>query len=317
MTAAAETRSETAHRSLIYHSPAEFLAAAVPYLCDGIADGAPVLAVLGEENRWLAADALGADAAEIDWADRGDWYRYPAQTMQRAREFTDRRGDRGGRVRLIGEPVWAGRSALERTEWSRYESLINVAFPGTSIVCAYDARSLDESTVSSAADTHPSILTGTATRSNPGYVDPATYFRRCDAQPLPAAPLDAATVFFTDELDAVRRFVAAAADDARVDSDRTADLVIAVNEAASNAVEHGGGRGALRTWSTPDELICEVTNPAGRISDPFPGHLPPDPLGNRGRGLWLIRQLTDLTEIRSDPTGVTVRMRLILDDHTA
>lgn len=310
MATAARLRSEAAHHSLIYQSPEEFLAAAVPFLRDGIAMDAPVVAILAEENRRLAADALGDDAGAVEWADAADWYRYPTQALRCARDFTARQGDRAGQVRLLGELVWAERSALERTEWARYEALVNVAFPDTPAVCAYDARAVDEVTLASVAQTHPSELLGTTVRPNPDYVDPADYVRRCDAQPLSAPPSDAAHVFFSEELRAVRHCATAVATDARVESDRAADLVVAVNEAATNAVEHGGGRGTLRAWTTPAELVCEITNPTGHIADPFPGHLPPDPLADRGRGLWLIRQLTDLTEIRSDPHGVTVRMSL-------
>lgn len=310
MAAAAMNRSGAAHHSLIYHSPEEFLAAGVPFLRDGIAVGAPVVAVLGGENRRLAAAALGDDAAAVEWADPADWYQHPTQALRRARDFTARQGDRAGQVRLLGEPMWTGHSPLERNEWARYEALVNVAFPDTPGVCAYDARAVDGATLTAVAHTHPSDLMGTTVRRNPDYVDPVAYVRRCDAQPLPAPPSDAAEVVFSEELRAVRRCASAAATDAHIEPDRAADLVVAVNEAATNAIEHGGGRGALRAWTTPAELVCEITNPTGRITDPFSGHLPPDPLGDRGRGLWLIRQLTDLTEIRSDQHGVTVRMRL-------
>lgn len=316
MAAATATRSEALHQSLIYRSPEEFLAAAVPFLRDGVAMDAPVLAVLGGENRRLAADALGDDAGAVEWADPADWYRHPTQALRRARDFTERQGDRAGQARLLGEPVWAERSPLERTEWARYEALVNIVFPDTPGVCAYDARTVDEATLATVAHTHPSDLMGTTSRPNPDYVDPAAYVRRCDAQPLAAPPSDAAAVFFSEELRVVRHCVAAAAGDAQIESDRAADLVIAVNEAATNAIEHGGGCGALRAWTTPAELVCEITNPAGRITDPFPGHLPPETLGDRGRGLCLIRQLTDLAEIRSSQHGVTVRMHLFRSDPT-
>ncbi len=316
MTAAAISRSEAAHHSLIFHSPEEFLAAAVPFLRDGIAVDAPVVAVLGEQHRRLATDVLGVDAGAVEWADPADWYGYPTHALQHAREFTARQGDRAGQARLLGEPVWAGHSLLERTEWARYEALINVAFPGVAAVCAYDARAVDQATLAAVAHTHPNGLTGTTVRPSPDYVDPAVYLQRCDTQALPAAPADTTALLFSDELRAVRRRVRAAANEARIEPDRAADLVMAVNEAATNALEHGGGRGVLRAWTTLDEVICEITNPTGTITDPFPGHLPPDPLAERGRGLWLIRQFTDLAEVRSDRDGVTVLMRMFRNRDT-
>ena len=42
---------------------------------------------------------------------------------------------------------------------------------------------------------------------------------------------------------------------------------------------------------------------------------PPPPLGRRGRGLWIIRQLTDLVAISSGADGTTVRIELSPDPH--
>ena len=42
---------------------------------------------------------------------------------------------------------------------------------------------------------------------------------------------------------------------------------------------------------------------------------PPAPLGRRGRGLWIIRQLTDLVSISTGDDGTQVRMELSPDPH--
>lgn len=300
------------HQCLIYHDDAEFLAGTVPYLRGAVLSGGPVLAVLGGANRQLAAQALGAGiAAAVHWGDPGVWYRYPTQSLRRAREFTDRHGAGTKQICLLGEPVWSGRSAAEWSEWTRYEAIINVAFPGSPVVCAYDARSVGEETLAAAAHTHPVNLMSSARRPNPAYVDPADFLRRCGATALGAPPSHASVLSFTGDLRAIRLFIGSAAERTGIEPDRIADLVLAVNEAATNAIEHGGGRGALRSWAAPAELICEVTSLEGQIDDPFAGHLPPDPHSPRGRGLWLIRELVDLVEIRNGPTGgVTVRMHL-------
>jgi anti-sigma regulatory factor (Ser/Thr protein kinase) len=63
----------------------------------------------------------------------------------------------------------------------------------------------------------------------------------------------------------------------------------------------------LRTWLQPDALVCEVTD-RGRLDDPLVGRLAPAPEEQRGRGLWLANQLSDLVQIRSTPEGTAVRV---------
>lgn len=306
--AASPADGDPGHRALIYHSDEEFLGATVPFLRAGVAAGAPTMAVLPPGNRERAAESLGADATAVEWTDPADWYGHPARTLSRAREFV---GD--GRARVLGEPTWHGRCAAERTEWARLEALLNLALPHTPMLCAYDARTIGPGALAVAAHTHPATAHETAAAPSPAFVDPVDYVRGCDVDPLPAVPDTARVLAFTDDLPEVRRFVEDVAREAAVGHDGVEGLVMAVNEAATNAIEHGGGRGELRAWTTSRGLVCQVANPSGRITDPLAGYLPPDPHGRRGRGLWLMRQLTDLVEIRGDQ-GVTVRIHLVRDD---
>ncbi len=92
--------------------------------------------------------------------------------------------------------------------------------------------------------------------------------------------------------------------------ERVDDVVLVTNEAASNAIEHGGGGGTIRTWIDDMALVIEVSNPVGGPIDQSVGLLLPALRGRRGRGLWLMRQLTDLLEIHPDHPGSTVRMHV-------
>jgi hypothetical protein len=51
----------------------------------------------------------------------------------------------GRRVRLIGEPIWAGRSPVEYPACAQHEALINAAFTGrpATILCPYNTELLD------------------------------------------------------------------------------------------------------------------------------------------------------------------------------
>ena len=63
----------------------------------------------------------------------------------------------GRRVRIIGEPIWAGRSTEEYPACAEHEALINVALGSSPayILCPYDATHLDRSVLVDATRTHP------------------------------------------------------------------------------------------------------------------------------------------------------------------
>jgi anti-sigma regulatory factor (Ser/Thr protein kinase) len=92
---------------------------------------------------------------------------------------------------------------------------------------------------------------------------------------------------------------------------RTDDLVLAVNELATNSVRHGGGEGTLRMWTHENVVVCEIHD-AGHITDPRAGQIPPTPDQPSGRGLWVVNCLTDLMQIHSSPTGTVVRVHMRL-----
>lgn len=137
---------------------------------------------------------------------------------------------------------------------------------------------------------------------------------RRQREPFDAPRCAPAELRFTlAELGALRRFVAEALASTPLDGRRAADLVLAVNELATNSVCHGGGGGTLRLWREDRTLLCEVRDrgqmpPAARRARERPDA---DALG--GRGLWLVGQLCDTMHISSSPedgSAVRVRMRL-------
>jgi len=88
---------------------------------------------------------------------------------------------------------------------------------------------------------------------------------------------------------------------------RAGDLVLAVNELATNSIRHAGGDGVLRMWHADDALICEVAD-AGRIADPLAGRRRPPSGQSGGHGLWLCNQICDLVQLRTFATGSVVRL---------
>ncbi|HYM55793.1 MAG TPA: ATP-binding protein [Solirubrobacteraceae bacterium] len=128
--------------------------------------------------------------------------------------------------------------------------------------------------------------------------------------PAPAGPVRE-LAFTADGLGGLRRSVSEWATGERLGAERVEDLVLAVNELATNSVRHGGGGGALRLWREADTLLCEVRDD-GHIQQALPGRDLPAPEAGSGRGLWLVNRLCDLVQIRSSPGRSVVRVHMRL-----
>ena len=105
----------------------------------------------------------------------------------------------------------------------------------------------------------------------------------------------------------VRQQVTSSAIDAGLGPVRTDDLTLAVWELAVNSVQHGGGEGVLRIWQEHGALVCEVRD-SGYIDDPLAGRRTPVVATSGQRGIWLVNQLCDLVQLRTNAGGTTVRV---------
>jgi len=107
----------------------------------------------------------------------------------------------------------------------------------------------------------------------------------------------------------LRDFVRAGALDAGLSEERTYDLLVAVNEAISNAIEHGsplGPRNKIRVSWTQDSNHFEV-----RIKDEGVFKRTLAPSGDeeaRGRGIFLMLALTDQVSFNETAKGTTVHL---------
>jgi anti-sigma regulatory factor (Ser/Thr protein kinase) len=303
---------ELMHHALIHGSDQEFLDGTLPTIHCGVQRGEPTLVIVGPERAELLRAALGTDAVAVEFADATQWFRVPGFVFGQYHRFVrQQRGD-GGRLWVVAEPQWSGWSPGQRLEWQRCESITNVAFgwaPAT-VICTYDRRALPSSIIDVAHETHPALVAGARAVGSDRYVAPAQYNAEHQV-PLPTPPDDADTLKFElGDLATVRSVATAWATRELFDTDQVRDLLIAVHEIASNAVEHGGGTGIVRFWGTEHELSCEVSS-NGPLRQPYPGYLPPDTGQERGRGLWMARQICTRVDVlsRAD-AGVDVRITM-------
>ncbi|MET1076094.1 MAG: sensor histidine kinase [Umezawaea sp.] len=297
------------HRGLVYGTDEQFLAGTVLFCQEGLDRDDAVLAVTTAANIGHLRDSLGVDAHRVEFVDSTAWYDTPGRTLAGYRRYVDEHSDRHPRTRIVGEPVWGGRDVLETAEWTRYESILNLAFANSaaSIVCPYDTRVVPVEVVDDARRTHPDLVTG----PSPAYVAPDLFDGVDHRWPITD---DGAELAFADDLTAVRRFVASTATALGMSSARVDALVIAVNEVATNAVEHGGGAGRVALRRTGHRIVCDVTDTGSASGlDWFTGYLHPDPAHPHGHGLWVARQLCDYLQIRVVATGSTIRLHHRID----
>jgi len=302
------------HEAFMYAGRDAFVAGMSAFLREGVADGDPTLVVVSADKIDALREALGRDAGDVLFADMADVGANPARIIPAWRDFVSEHGGPGRALRGIGEPIHPQRNTAELVECHRHEALLNLAFADTPafwLVCPYDTDALAPDVVAAARRTHPSVV-------DDGVACDSALFAGLEAvaeplaDPLPGPP--AAAVEFevcVDALASVRRLVGCFAAQAGLGGDRTGDLLLAVNEVATNSVRHGGGRGRVLLWQEPGVLLCEVRD-EGRITAPLVGRERPGVGQIGGYGLWLANQVCDLVQVRAYPAGGVVRLHMRL-----
>jgi CheY-like chemotaxis protein len=174
------------HEALIYFTPGELVAGTVPFVRHGLAADEPVLAVMRQAAWAPVREALGEDAARVEFVDAVEWHRKGARCTGEAfvRYLHDRLARGASRVRIIGQPEWQITSAAAVAEWKRFEAEVSVDMASlpVSFVCPYDAQELPEDIVVDALRTHPLLRSGHGTRPSPRYTEPAVFVGELERQ---------------------------------------------------------------------------------------------------------------------------------------
>ena len=294
-----------AHPALFYQGPWEYLSETIPFIREGLAADEPVAVAVPGPRLELLREALGDRAARVRLVDMTVAGRNPGRIIAEVlRAAVDAHPDR--HVRVIGEPIWPGRSDLEYPACVQHEALINLAFAGRSatILCPYDVAGLDPTVIADAVATHPTLIQSGTSWPSPGYAPEQVVAEHNRALPEPSdatvIPFDAA------RLRRARRSSAEYAERAGMADERVDDVLLAVGEMAANSLRHGGGSGVLRLWSDAAHVVCEVAD-AGVIDDPLVGRTPATPGQLTGRGLLMVNHLADLVRMHTTSDGTVVR----------
>ncbi|SES16558.1 Anti-sigma regulatory factor (Ser/Thr protein kinase) [Lentzea xinjiangensis] len=299
------------HPAVFYASDEEYLRLLVPFVLEGLERDQPVAASVPARQLRLLRDGLGSAAGDVLLLDMEVEGRNPGRIIPAVlRRFADRHP--GKHVRIIGEPIWAGRTDVEYPACAQHEALINLAFAGrdVTIACPYDTAALDEHVVVDALATHP-LVWETGGRYGSDRYAPGAVVDRYN-QPFAVAP-DAVTLQVGASVDVrgARRFATEHAGRLGLSGARTADLALITTELVVNSLRHAGGSCLLSIWQDGGYLVCTVRDD-GHLTDPLAGRRPATLEQYGGRGLLLINQLADLVRVHTAPHGTTTHVFLRL-----
>jgi anti-sigma regulatory factor (Ser/Thr protein kinase) len=303
------------HLGLFYEDSQEYLAATAEFIEGGLAAGEPVLVSVPRHKHRPMRARLGGGADAVEFWNMNELGRNPGRIIPAVHDWVQRQD--AARCRFIGEPIWPGRGTTEIVEAIRHEALINLAFADCSatILCPYDLAGLDDGVLSGAERTHPQLVRDGCTCLSDHYTDPVELWRATD-WPVEAMPAGGVVEAPSNlDLAEIRHFARSRLARLGLTGPPLDDLVLAVDEAASNAILHGSGSAELRIWREGAELVCEVAD-GGTFDEPLAGRRRPGLDWTSGRGVWLMNQMCDLVEVRPTDAGTVVRLHLDFDRAT-
>jgi anti-sigma regulatory factor (Ser/Thr protein kinase) len=293
------------HQAFLYHGTSEYVNGVAGFVNAGLVLGEPAMVAVPRPQLDLLRATLRPADKSVHFADMAELGRNPGRIIPAVEEFLREQGWRP--ARFVGEPIWAGRNPEEVAEATRHQALINLALSGfaVSVLCPYDADALPSLAIADAWRTHTEVVAGGVPAPSSQY-SASVHDGRLWPLALPPNQMIMPETYF-DDLSVVRARINWEGTAAGLSPDRVDDLVLAVNEVATNSIEHAGGHGIMSLWSdTYYAVVCEVSD-SGFITDPLAGLHAPGP-DLEARGLWLVNQLCDLLEIRSGGDGTRVRL---------
>ncbi|MFI6761971.1 anti-sigma factor RsbA family regulatory protein [Micromonospora sp. NPDC050417] len=301
------------HEALFYHGHDDYRAGLYAFIAGGVTRAEPVLVVVPQPRLDLLRDEIDTVSdgeVEVRFLDMGIAGRNPSWIIPGIL-YAFVAEHPTSRVRIVVEPIWPERRALAYPRCVQHEALVNLALADqpASILCPYDAVGLDADVIADAASTHPVLIRAGVRQSSAGYGSPEAVVDAFNL-PLPEPALTPSTLLFDRAgMAGMRALVTALATEAGLAPDRVADLRLATNEIATNAVVHGGEPAVLRVWAEPSGMVSEVIG-TSVLTDRLAGRLPASPTSEQGRGLLLVNHLCDLVDVHTTNESTTVRLHM-------
>ena len=194
--------------------------------------------------------------------------------------------------------------------WTELDAAVNIALWDLPVrlTCFFPEMPVHRAVLDGARRNHPLVLVGDHLRRNPDHREPQEVLAE---SPVPAPPglraPDVRMTFGLSQLVEVRSTIEKALRGTALARERAEDVALAVNEVATNAVQHGAEPAQLCVWSEPEGHVFEVHD-RGTLKELLPGLRAPHPTERSRRGLWIARQLCDCLHVWVDDEGTKVRI---------
>lgn len=299
------------HTAVCHRTTDEALEHLVPFLEEALRHKDDVFVNLSADRGAALRAELGRDADRVRWSDTQHWYPHPGRRLRAIQDLVEGQARHGrGRLRFVGECAFAAGPPALVAEWERFDAVLNDALVGVpvSMVCTYDTSELAPELVERVGCSHP-LLGLSPSVENAEYVAPADYLAQARSAPAPV-PQGAERLSGRPKPAAVRALVQKVLRDAGLSEDRVDDISVAATEIATNAWQVGAEQIEVACWHQDGELGVQVDDDGPGLSDPLAGYRRPAPSDERGRGLWIVRQLADVLEIWPRDGGTSIRLRV-------
>jgi anti-sigma regulatory factor (Ser/Thr protein kinase) len=305
------------HAAVVYDSDEQLRDRVVPYVEEGLRRDENVLLTISDAAEHVLREALGSAATRVQWKAPGISYDRLGRMYEAYRAYLAEQYTAGLPTRIVAE-FSSDSGSYRLDQYLRYESMAHEAYApyGYPIVCLWDERCYPPEVLQRVRATHPQLI-GEQGRPviNADYRRPGSHHGRL-GQPLPvAAEAAGIDVHFdtADDLVALRRHFRTWAVSCDLSADEVSDVISAVDEITTNALEHGGPPARVQSWLDGTELVVEVHDSGTTPIPPTAGLYRPGLDSPRGRGLWMARQFAEVVTTDTGSAGTTVCLRFPVD----
>jgi anti-sigma regulatory factor (Ser/Thr protein kinase) len=295
------------HNAFVYESHDQYVACAVPFLREGLRAGEGGIVAHTRLGIAMMREALGPDAAHVTFVDVSAAYTRPARTLAAYHEVYGQQLQKTPRLRAVAD-VQFGPDPGEWDLWTGYEAVFNRSFGHLPVwvLCSYDGNGTPDPILDGVWRTHPEVLAGDAWSASGRYEDPDGLLRRIT--PAPEELPDLRSMPVGRDPEQIRERLAPELIAAGFGEAKTLEMLLAVSEIATNALQHGGGIEDVRVGRVHGRFVCEIVDRGPWFDEPLAGYLAPR--AGVGSGLWIARQLTWRLECFRSPSGFTARIWL-------
>lgn len=294
-----------AHEACFFGDDTELVDRCVPFITEGLSAGQSTVVYCTEAVCGILTDTLGRDAGRLSLVAAAETlWRGGHETFLVWDALQREMSSRGRPWRVVVEPFWVG--LPDGREWHRFEATINHLYAEMPCykLCIHDRSRIPDHVREEVRRTHPLVCDGSGPIASGDYLTPAEFIARTEPEWSPAPAAAPSTAAENPRL--ARDF--AVEQLRRVGlGDRVDDVMLVVNELATNSLE-AGGQPVITTWEAGPHFVIEVADDAGGGVTPFDGYTPPGIIHDSGRGLWLAWALSDDAALRSGPDGTAIRM---------